>query len=312
MHVVKLKWAADEALPYEYDWPAGVPKDYEALARDYKDFVANRLRRHNKIKRNFEDLLGVIWLRLIEVRILHMFVEPTARKLPETMTVAEAIAFLGLDLIKWFRLTRESRLRVQLVKGDKLCDLKAVVTTADVFRLNKACAKIGIKQGRKARPALTARGFRAYLEQAIRNAYINYCRTQSRRYKEQLLCPQAILSRQSSGVFRQVAELEGGGSWEANMATAVVLDEESTIDLIRAVRKSGAKAAIVAALQNPGGEVPCHAREGVALVDLLSRQGDNPERNNEVLDLVRQGKSLGEAVRTTVKRERFRIRMRTI
>lgn len=308
----KLEWSADEALPYTYDWPKGVPQNYDVLAREYKDFVANRLRRHNRVKRNFEDLLQEVWTKLVASRVLDMFVLPAARKLPESMTVAEAIAFLGIDETKWFQLIRESKLRVKLLKGNNLCDLKAAISTHDVFRLDKACAKVGIEQGRKVRPALTSRGFRAYLERAIHNAYANFCRTRSRRYKEQLLGPQVVLSRQSTGVYRQVTELEDGGAWEANLATAIVLDEESTIDVIRAVRKSGAEAAIRATLQDPNGRVPCHAQDGVALADMLGRQESHPERSVEVLELVRQGKSLTEAVKTTVKRERFRIRMRTV
>lgn len=308
----KLEWSADETLPYEWEWPKGVPQNYDALARDYKDFVVNRLRRHNRVKRNFEDLLQDVWTKLVASRVLEMFVLPSARKLPESMTVVEAIAFLGLDEVRWFTLAHNPKMRVKLLKGDGLFDLKAVISTQDVFRLDRACAKAGIKQGRRVRPALTSRGFRAYLERAIHNAYANFCRNRSRRYKEQLLGPQVVLSRQSSGIYRQVTELEGGSSWEANLATAIVLDEESTIDLIRAVRKSGAEPAIRAALQDPNGGVPCHAQEGIALADMLGYQESHPERSVEVLELLRHGKSLSEAVKTTVKRERFRIRMRTI
>jgi DNA-directed RNA polymerase specialized sigma24 family protein len=353
MHVVKLKWAADEALPYEWDWPTGVPKDYTALAKDYEKFVVTRLKRHNKIKRNFEDILGAVWLRLIEVRVLHMFVEPTARTLPETMTVTEAIAFLGLDEVRWFLLAHRPKMRIKILSGTGLFDMKAAIATADVLRLDKACVKAGIERGRKVRPALTARGFRAYLERAIRNAYINYCRTQSRRYKEQLLCPQAMLSRQSSGVFRQVTELEGGSSWEANMAAAVVLDEESRLDLIREVRRSGTEAVLRDVLQRPlvahydadGAktlrypEVPKEAQERFDLAELLAlrredtksdttvldltRQGwkrraaeekalrdNSPKGNFDVLRLVHQGKSLGEAVKATVHNGRFEVRLK--
>jgi hypothetical protein len=242
-------------------------------------------------------------MRLIENRVLEMFVEPTARTLPGTMTVAEAIRFLGLNETKWFALMRRPRLRVKPLKGTLLCSPKSVLATEDVLRLDRICAKTGIEQGPKKRPALSSRGFKAYLDTAIHNAYVNFCRDQFRRYKEQLLSPQAILSRQSSGVYRQVTELEGGSSWEANMAAAAILDEESRIDLIREVRRSGVESTLRDVLQRPlvahydadgvktlrYPEVPKEAQEGFDLAELLALRREDSKGDTTVLDLTRQG-----------------------
>lgn len=288
------KWS-DEPLPYEWSWPKGVPRNYDELVRDHGDFVARCVARYNKVDRNFTDLLQEVWSKLIGSRVLEKFVSSGARRLPPKMTVLEARRFLGVSEKRWLALIYRKTWLPQPEDGD-LCDMTATIATSDVIDIDKAFNKV--RRGRRVRPPFTARGFKAYLQRSVHNAYANFCRTRSRRYKEQLLSPQAVLSQQSDGAYRQKTEIEEMSSWESNIATAMTLDEEDMIDLVGTLRRA---------------KIDLDSKKGVEVLDFLIQQGrsckDGPRRNLEVLDLLGHGYTLSEAVKRVQQRVRARVRV---
>ena len=92
----------DDSIPIdEEDWPKGVPRTYTELYNDYGAFVASALRRHNKVSKNFDELLCHIWKRLIEKDILTLFLESVNDKLPRHLNTRQVCAYLGVTVKQW-------------------------------------------------------------------------------------------------------------------------------------------------------------------------------------------------------------------
>jgi hypothetical protein len=292
MAVSGYKWPNDEELPFEWEWPEGTPCDYDELVREYGDFVARAVARYNKVDRNFRDLLQEVWSKLLSSQVLEKFVDSSARRLPEMMTAREACDLLGLEWPQWKKAMQRRKFLPNPVQGTR-CSRTAVFKTMDVIDMDDVMHTTSRPQPR-VRPPLSSRGFKAYLQRAIHNHFANWCRTRSRRYKEQLLSPQSVLGRESDGCFQRKAEIEGVSSWENSITQAGTLDEEDMVDLLGTLRKAN---------------FDINSDEGVEVLDFLTRQGrscvDGPQRNLEVLELIGHGYSLSEAVKCMSHRVRL-------
>ena len=293
---VGYKWP-DGELPYEWEWPKGVPRDYDELVRDYGDFVARCVARYNKVDRNFKDLLQEVWSKLLGSRVLEKFVESGARRMPVMMSATEACDLLGLEWLQWKKAMQSKKWLPGPVDGTR-CSRTALFATADLVDIDEAMRHVS-RPKRRVRPPFSARGFKAYVQRAVHNHFANWCRTRSRRYKEQLLSPQAVLGQQSDGCFRQKAEIEDMSSWENSIAEAMTLDEEDVVDLLGKLRKAN---------------LDLSSDKGAEVLDYLVQQGkacaDGPRRNVEVLELIGKGYSLTEAIKRMQQKVRFRERMK--
>jgi hypothetical protein len=82
-------------------WPEGIPRDYKELYKMYAPFVATVLRRHNKVRRNFEEMYAFVWKRLVEKDVIRLFMESVEEKLPKQLTAVEACEFFGIGWKQW-------------------------------------------------------------------------------------------------------------------------------------------------------------------------------------------------------------------
>lgn len=294
----------DRSLPYGWDHPAGVPKDYDELYVMYGKFIVDTLRRHNKVDRNATDLLQGIWERLLQARLLEKFSEGAARRLPLTMQGADVAKFLGLRWEQWqhFLRTHEHGQCIEPREGDRteilavwetadICDVSYEDTDKGYFRRKKK-EKGGIP---RKRPATSNYGFKTYLQKAVHNAFANLCRTKSRRHKEHVLTPDTVLSVQSDGCFRQSSGVDGFSSWEANIAAAMT-DEEGLLDLILCFRKLN---------------IDLNGPEGTEILDHMVQQGkkeNGPDHNIKLLGFLGQGYTLSEALRRVQVKGQVKVR----
>jgi DNA-directed RNA polymerase specialized sigma24 family protein len=290
------------SIPYEGEWPLGVPSNFEELHREYGGFVASRVRRYNKVERNFEDLLQEVWAHLIHVDLLEKFKKSGMGKLPLTMTANEACSFLGITFPQWVRVLENNDF-VSHLDGSRFSE-EAVFLTEDVVNLDNCFSpewggnqSPWVNRGKRTRPRMTAKGFKAYLERAVSNAFKNFCRTKDRRHKDHPISPSSHLAPTSAGEYRRSVNLENQSSWEDGIAAAMTLDQEDAIDLARQIRKAS---------------IDPESNDGAEILDLLLHQGrsrhDGPQRNIDTIILLGQGYSLSDAVKKARARSRDRVK----
>lgn len=292
----------DLPLPYKWDCPAGVPSDYDELARDYYQYILKILNRHNKVERNTMDLYQGIWEKFLNTGFLEKFRDGLARRLPLTMTGDEVVAFLGIAWGQWiwFLRNHEHAQFIDPLEGDREA-LHATWETYVICEIDYQEAFKGkAKKNKRHRPPVSSRGFKAYLQVSVANTFKNQCRSKSRRDREQVLPPNTVITRHD-GNYHQSSRTMNLPSWEANIAAAMV-DEESMIDFRDRLRgKFGAA------------KIDFDTPEGARVIDILIDQGldtGSPRRNMELLDLLGEGYTLAEAsMRVQSKSSRLKAKM---
>ncbi len=295
-----VAYPGKESLPYGWGWPKGVPCDYDAMVQEYGTYVTKTVTRYNKVDRNLKDLLQDVWAKLVGSRLLEKFVEGAARRLPSTMTALEACEFLGVSFPQWCGTLQRKPWLLLPLEGSRFSKT-AIFDTREIIDIDHGAARSlwGNRPVPRMRPEITSRGFKTYLSQTIHNHFANWCRTRSRKYKEQLLAPTSVLARQTDGCCRQTSSIEDlAGGWEANIAAAMTIDEESLLDLVDVIKRA---------------RIDLGTSAGVEVLDFLIAQGksceDGPRRNVEILSLLGQGMTLHEAAKRVQMRARARIRV---
>lgn len=86
-----IKSSADEVIP----------EDYNDLQRQYGTLIYKTLLKANKVDRNFEDLLGYVWMKLLEARLLDRFKEHVQRQIPKVLTALQVCDFFGISWSQW-------------------------------------------------------------------------------------------------------------------------------------------------------------------------------------------------------------------
>lgn len=78
-----------------------VPENFSVLYDSYAPFVTRLVTRYNRVQANFEDLLQHVWLKLVEVDVIHKYHESSS--LPKRMTALEACSYLQMTWQSWKR-----------------------------------------------------------------------------------------------------------------------------------------------------------------------------------------------------------------
>ncbi len=285
-----------DRLPYGWDHPYGIPRDYDELYRTYGQFISITLVRYNKVPINTPDLLQSVWLQILNARLLQKFVERAARRLPLIMTGFEVAKFLGIRWQQWQRFLRNNTQGQCIIplEGDRRSHLAVweTSTVCDVdYEQHFNDKRSNLK---RKRPPVSNRGFKTYLQRSVHNAFANLCRTESRKHKERMLMPSTSLTLQSNGQFKQSSGIEGPlASWEENIAAAMT-DEEGMIDVITCFRDL---------------DIDLNGPEGVKIIDHMMIQGKReggPQKNVELLGFLGDGYTLTEAIRKVRIESRLR------
>lgn len=216
-------------------WPEGLPRNYDELVRVSGGFIAKRIAWHNKVGRNYEDLSQDVWLRLVGAQVLERFVAGAAAlRWPDRLTVAQAIAFLGLTPQQWACAVAPcpDKWTPQAIDGGDLSDPATEIRLEQVRLLDEALSMLSRPNVRR-RPDPTLHGWQSYLGTAIYNNFSNFCRTQNRRYQEHLLSQHNfVATRGDHSVL--VTRKDTYESWEDCVEAPNSGDEDRLIGLIAA------------------------------------------------------------------------------
>lgn len=301
--VTKKKAAKPAPVPADR-WPLGVPQDYHALQAEYGDFIAGRVRKFNKIGRNFEDLLGDVWLRLMKANILEKFARSANKRLPPTMTGQQASEYLGVPFPVWTNAFKRYRSKAKTgpyrhrpywmpepIEGDVMSP-EAVYHTVDIEDLRDM---VGLPDNHlfekvleSKRPRPTNYGFKAYLTRAIYNHMCNIFRSVDRHHKERVMNPGLALRRQSDGSYHRVTAVDESSAWETQLVDAMSMDQEVMLAIVAKIHRAG---------------IDPHSDDGM---DMLKQIGSMHARvGEEVLNLMGKGMSLQQAIKAQ-KRASFR------
>jgi DNA-directed RNA polymerase specialized sigma24 family protein len=305
-------------LPYDWDWPEGVPENYDELVKVYGKYVAKQVQRYNKVHRNFEDLLQDIWMHLKSAQLLERFAIKAASRMPETMTTHEVCAYLGIRIEVWMKYQQQWVTRDLRKRADSQVWMPAPISCPDgmvaegrysmeaLYTSDSICYVLeAVLQGRRAmrptgyriRPAVSGHGFKTYLSQAIHNHFANWCRTRSRRCQENLLPPDTVLTKQSDGAYSGHASGydEPLTSWETSLTAAMEIDDEDLMDMARTIRRADI-------------DVESDFGKQVIQTALALQQENWPsEERIRVLERVCQGMTLREAIERTAGVQKLRI-----
>lgn len=205
----------------------------------------------------------------IRVRHFPRTQRPTAR----LITVEAACAYLGVKFKGcWTSMMHRAKKErdAAIERNPKLADIgrlprpimpikgtpyskSAVFLTFDV-RLLEDIDYFVKRSPYSVRPKPTAKGFKTYLSTAIHHNFANFCRTQSRRYKEHLLPPSTIIATTASG-YQYKGTSEEGSSWEGALVEAMVSAEDA-VDVVTEIRRA---------------EVDPNTEQGVEVLDYMAR-----------------------------------------
>lgn len=315
----------------DYEWPEGVPENYDELFRDYGDFVAKRVERYNKVDRNFEDLLQDIWARLIASQVLEKYVERASQTLPPTLMAREACAYLGLTFEAFVKIQQHKRVPSWLptptpINGVDPSSDQAVYRQSEILDLDEHLDDLKFAKRTEERTMVFvgAQGFRAYLTQAIHNHFANWCRTRSRKYKDVLLAQNAVVVPTGiEGTFAHVGHNEEGAAWEQALVSASLDAEE----LSQCHEFIGGQLAASKVDPKPGAKpietlksLAARANIDMTKVDDWEEYVDDEGKRRmrpteearqalEVLDYISQGYTIREAVKTQQRAETRRMKL---
>lgn len=128
------------------EWPEGLPRNYKELVEsEYGAYIAKQVVRYNQVKRNFEDLLQAIWLKLVEADVLSKFAARARSTTPPTMTVLDACGYLGIPFERWSvvveasnSLRRKYSKRPIPISGKVDRGRKVLLRTSDVVKFDSS------------------------------------------------------------------------------------------------------------------------------------------------------------------------------
>ncbi len=78
-----------------------IPSTYDELQKQYGKLIYKLLLKYNKVERNFEDLHGYVWLKILEAQLLERFEDHIQRQTPKVLTALQACDLLGVSWRQW-------------------------------------------------------------------------------------------------------------------------------------------------------------------------------------------------------------------
>lgn len=231
-------------------WPEGLSRNFDEMYREHEKFIENKIKSYNQVQRNFEDLFGDIWVKLIGSDILNKFHQRVARMLRPTLYGHEAAALLGLTLGE-FNLVMRLKEGTMKYKGSKpeeptgltfkpikgtLREKNVLYQREDIRELDEALDRMPRSQPRRVTFPLGATGFKAYLTQAIHNHFANWCRTRKRKYQDLLLPSTSIMKVNDLGSYEQIGHNFEATDWESRLV-AMTMNDEDMISVVSSVER---------------------------------------------------------------------------
>ena len=173
----------------------GIPQTNDDLYAMYGKYVAVQVRHLNRRPANYLDILQSVWLKLVEGRVVERFHERQRASRPDALTTEEVCQHLGITVEAWVGaqeayLTGESPIPwMPTPVAGEATSLDALWATDDVERYEGVAHLYHEKVAPSECliPKATGAKFRTYLQWAVHNAFANWCRTHSRKDREQVV-----------------------------------------------------------------------------------------------------------------------------
>ncbi len=188
------------------EWPEGLPQNNTTLVAEYGLCVSQHVNRICKIRsqEELDDVCQQMWIQLFAVDILSKFVTAAKTKLPRTMTLGDALGYLGIKHSQWVtavtRNNKDQEYWVPMPINGKRTSLDAIYRTDDIKTLDEQGFLEDRRTEPKVNPAVSGRGFKSYLLKAVSNHFKNYLRTKSRRHKERTADPRNVFAN-DGGIY---------------------------------------------------------------------------------------------------------------
>lgn len=195
-------------------WPENLPKTYPELLEQQGAFIAHLLRRYNAVDHDIRDLFQEIWKQLQAADVLGKYAESLGSEPPEYVTTDEGMAFLGVTEDEFVALMDEAHIKV---KGRNLWKFDPIVTLS-----HEHPRFLGFI-GELPTPKASKKHFQGYLTRAVRNHFINWCRTRSRKHRERPGADMTFLAKNKKDEERKQ-------NWEENIP-AMTMNPDEEADL---------------------------------------------------------------------------------
>jgi hypothetical protein len=203
-----------------------VPSSNHEMVKVFKQFVGFIVRKYNRVDTNYDDLLQHVWQKLIEVDVIGKY--KSSGNFPKEITGEQAAAYCQVTFAQFkvaiWRGTRNNTGREKhtwmptpVVGG--WSSRKAMYSTEDIEMLLSS----GFFRKKHKTDYICPRSrckFKPYLAKSIHNIWSNWCRTRSRKYKEQYLAP-----------------MEDGTPWESLASDPFAASPETAAELSNIIDK---------------------------------------------------------------------------
>src|SRR5512137_936837 len=156
-------------------WPENLPRNYDELYEQQGAFIAHLLRKFNSVDRDIRDLFQHVWEQLQKADVLVKYAESLGSEPPEYVTTDEGSAFLGITVAEFVALMGEAKIAKH---GRNLWPFDPII------KLSHEDERFLGFVGDIPTPKASKKHFQGYLTRAVRNHFINWCRTRTRRHKE--------------------------------------------------------------------------------------------------------------------------------
>lgn len=242
---VKRLLKEDAITPF--DIPSEIPRNNRELYLRYNSFVRKTLFRKMTwgLDHGEADAEHDVWAELFHSNVIVKYMQRAIfKRLPSTMTLSEALDYLGIHFDQWESL---GSLAPTPVSGHWLDDT-ALFKTEDIRNLDRVdeTERLFTKRPMPRKLPLStrsARKFVAYLRTAIYNKIKNLFRRATRRFNKDtpMSNPHVYLSERGSGYQVTALDSEGEHTWETCL-TSKATGIESICEAHLMAEKMGALA----------------------------------------------------------------------
>jgi len=216
----------EEAEGYVFERPDHLPKDNDEIYSRYNHIVTYAVRRYLRFGVDPQDAINEVWLKLINTDILSKFIQSSSSKLPTTLSVEDAVDFLGVSWDQWCDLMDQMPDPPLPLKGAAK-DPKARFHSSDIQKIDKSGYIKHRNLRRLPEISVSESRFLNYLKVSARNHIKNLFRTQERHFnKESTLGGATVLSK-AGDVWKRKASLDEESCWEASLTDDTPLVEET-------------------------------------------------------------------------------------
>lgn len=208
-----------------FEHPYHIPRSNDEVVQGYASIVVSAVRRHLKYGIAFEDAISEVWLKLLASDIVRKFLNTATKYFPTTITVDEAVEFLGVSWDAWCKMVDNYPQAPAPTKGSAK-DPAALLESEAVLTLDR-CGYFTERHDFRRLPSssVTLARFENYLRVAANNHMKNLLRTQDRHFNKESTQGPSVLSR-TGDVFKRSVAIDENIAWESTLRSEDPLVDE--------------------------------------------------------------------------------------